>query len=169
MGEEKQPGWNIFKQIFSDHWEKFKELYPKYNREYYNKLVTKMLSCGNPKDMGYIEYRCTNCWQDSRVISMSCKCSLCLKCGKVYVDNWVSQVSRMIHEGIIYRHIVLTVPEILRVIFYNNSEKLLGALMQCGVKCLDDFFSTTSKRELMGGYIVVVQTHGRSGHYHQHS
>ncbi len=168
MGEEKQPGWNIFKQIFSDHWKKFKELYPKYNTEYYNKLVTKMLSCGNPKDMGYIEYRCTNCWQDSRVISMSCKCSLCLKCGKVYVDDWVSQVSRMIHEGIIYRHIVLTVPEILRVIFYNNSEKLLGALMQCGVKCLDDFFSTTSKRELMGGYIVVLQTHGRSGHYNPH-
>ena len=99
---------------------------------------------------------------------MSCKCSLCLKCGKVYVDDWVSQVSRMLHEGIIYRHIVLTVPEILRVIFYNNSEKLLGALMQCGVKCLDDFFSTTSKRELRGGYIVVIQTHGRSGHYNPH-
>ena len=98
----------------------------------------------------YTEYRCIHCWQDSRVIAMSCKCTLCLKCGKVYVDDWVSQVSRMLHEGIIYRHIVLTVPEIFRVIFYNNSGKLLGALMQCGVKCLDDFFSTTSKRELTG-------------------
>jgi hypothetical protein len=31
---------------------------------------------------------------------MSCKSSLCLRCAKVYVDNLVSQVSRMLHEGI---------------------------------------------------------------------
>ncbi|MCP5007791.1 MAG: IS91 family transposase, partial [Planctomycetes bacterium] len=44
-------------------------------------------------------------------VSMSCKSTLCLRCGKVYVDNWVSQVSKMLHEGVIYRHIVLTMPE----------------------------------------------------------
>jgi hypothetical protein len=29
------------------------------------------------------------------------------RCSKVYVDNWVSKV---LHEGVIYRHIILTVP-----------------------------------------------------------
>jgi hypothetical protein len=50
---------------------------------------------------------------------MSCQSSLCLRCAKVYVDNWVSQVSQMLHEGVIYRHIVLTVPELLRKTFYQ--------------------------------------------------
>ncbi len=82
---------------------------------------------------------------------------------KVYVDDWVAQVSKMLHEGVIYRHIVLTVPAVLRTPFYQHSEELLSALMKCGVKCLDDFFSTVSRKDLKGGYIVVVQTHGRNG------
>jgi hypothetical protein len=53
---------------------------------------------------------------------MSCKSSLCLRGAKVYVDNWVSQVSEMLHEGIIYRHIVLTVPALLRQTLYQQSK-----------------------------------------------
>ena len=48
------------------------------------------------------------------LVAMSCKSSLCLRCAKVYVDNWVSQVSKMLHDGVIYRHIVLTVPDRLK-------------------------------------------------------
>jgi hypothetical protein len=59
---------------------------------------------------------------------MSCKSSLCLRCAKVYVDNWVSQVSTMLHEGVIYRHMVLTVPEILRKTFYQQYST--GAMSQ---------------------------------------
>ena len=47
------------------------------------------------------------------LVAMSCKSSLCLRCAKVYVDNWVSQVSQMLHDGVIYRHIVLTVPALV--------------------------------------------------------
>ena len=61
-----------------------------------------MLSCGNPEEMGYIEYLCQGCGCGRRLVSMSCKSALCLRCGKVYVDNWVSQVSKMLHEGVIY-------------------------------------------------------------------
>ncbi len=32
---------------------------------------------------------------------MSCKSSLCLRCAKVYVDNWVAQVGQMLHDGVI--------------------------------------------------------------------
>ena len=55
-------------------------------------------------------------------VAMSCKSSLCLRCAKVYVDNWVSQVSQMLHEGVIYRHIVLTVPAMLRKTFYQQCQ-----------------------------------------------
>ncbi|MFO0794008.1 MAG: hypothetical protein U0586_08080 [Candidatus Brocadiaceae bacterium] len=43
-------GWNVFKQIFKDHWEGFKQRHLKYNTLYYDELVRKMLSCGNEGD-----------------------------------------------------------------------------------------------------------------------
>ena len=70
---------------------------------------------------------------------MSCKSSLCLRCAKVSVDNWVSQVSQMLHAGVLYRHSILTVPAMFRTTFYHNAALLLSAWMRCGVQGLDDF------------------------------
>src|SRR5712692_10222532 len=80
----------------------------------------------------------------------------------------VSQVSRMLHEGVIYRHIVLTMPAMLRQTFYQQSKDVLSPFMRCGVRCLDDFFSRVCGKPLTGGYIVVIQTHGRNGQYNPH-
>ena len=88
-----------------------------------------MLGCGNPAQSGYFEYRCQDCGQGKHVIAMSCKSALCLRCANVYVDNWVSQVSQMLHGGVIYRHTVLTVPAMLRPTFYYNADVLLSAFM----------------------------------------
>jgi hypothetical protein len=74
----------------------------------------------------------------------------------------------MLHEGVIYRHIVLTMPAMLRKTFYQHAGVLLSPLMRCGVQCLDDVYSRVSSRALKGGYIVVVQTHGRNGQYNPH-
>jgi hypothetical protein len=165
---EPSRDWNVFKQIFVDHWDGFKQFRPRYDTPYYEGLVDKMLGCGNPDKMGYIEYRCLDCGQGKHLVSMSCKSSLCLRCAKVYVDDWVTQVSKMLHEGVIYRHIVLTVPDVLRTPFYQNADVLLSPFMKGGVKCLDEFFSEVSGKALKGGYIVVVQTHGRNGQYNPH-
>jgi hypothetical protein len=128
----------------------------------------KMLECGNPEKIGYIAYRCLHCGQGQHRVAMNCKSALCLRCAKVYVDNWVSQVSRMLHEGVIYRHIVLTVPELLRKTFYQQSQAVLSPFIRCGLRCLDDVFSLVKGRALQGGYIVVIQTHGRNGQYNPH-
>jgi hypothetical protein len=160
--------WNVFQQIFVEHWDGFKRVYPRYNKSYYDGLVDKMLACGDPERMGYIEYRCLHCGEGTHRVSMSCKSSLCLRCAKVYVDNWVSQVSQMLHAGVIYRHIVLTMPAMLRTTFYQQSTDVLSPFMRCGVRCLDDVFSCVSGKNLKGGYIVVIQTHGRNGQYNPH-
>jgi hypothetical protein len=131
--------WNVFKQIFADHWPEFQQAHPRYQTAYYNDLVAKMLACGNPDKMGYVEYRCLHCGEGTHRVSMSCKSALCLRCAKVSVDNWVSQVSTMLHDGVIYRHIILTVPAMFRTTFYQHAAVLLSALMRCGVECLDDF------------------------------
>ena len=160
--------WNIFKQIFAEHWEGFTHAHPRYQTSYYEGLVAKMLACGNPAKMGSIEYRCLHCGQGQHLVAMSCKSSLCLRCAKVYVDNWVSQVSQMLHGGVIYRHIILTVPAMFRTTFYHNAALVLSALMRCGVQCLDDFYSDVKGKALRGGYIAVLHTHGRNGPYHPH-
>ena len=146
--------WRVFKQIFADHWAEFKRLRPRYQTAYYDTLVAKMLDCGNPDKMGYIEYRCEQCGQGNHLVSMSCKSSLCLRCAKVHVDNWVSQVSQALHEGVIYRHIILTVPAMFRTPFYQNAEALLGALMRCSAQCLNDFYSEVRGKILRGRFKI---------------
>jgi Putative transposase/Transposase zinc-binding domain len=160
--------WSVFQQIFAEHWEAFQQTHPRYQTPYYDGLVAKMLACGNPEQMGYIEYRCLHCGQGTHLVAMSCQSSLCLRCAKVYVDNWVSQVSRVLHDGVIYRHIILTVPAMFRTTFYQNAAVVLSAFIRCGRQCLDDFYSTVRGKALQGGYITVLHTHGRNGHYHPH-
>src|SRR3989442_12676760 len=160
--------WNVFKQIFADHWPAFQQAHPRYQRAYYDDLVAKMLACGHPEKMGYLEYRCLHCGQGTHRVAMSCKSSLCLRCAKVYTDNWVSQVSKVLHEWVIYRHIILTVPAMFRPTFYHNAAVVLSAFMQCGAQCLEDFYSTVKGKPLQGGYITVLHTHGRNGQYHPH-
>ncbi|MBC8554312.1 MAG: transposase [Candidatus Brocadiales bacterium] len=168
MRGQETLGWNIFKEIFSDNWDGFKKDHSRYDTKYYDGLVEKMLSCGNPEEMGYIEYLCQSCGDGRRLVPMSCKSTLCLRCGKVYVDNWVSQVSKMLHNGVIYRHIVLTMPDNLRSLFYKYSVELYGKFFSCGAKCLDDFFGEVRGKALKGGYLIVLQTNGRNGQYNPH-
>jgi Putative transposase/Transposase zinc-binding domain len=160
--------WSVFQQIFAEHWEAFQRVHPRYQTSYYDGLVAKMLACGNPDKSGYIEYRCLHCGQGTHRVAMSCKSSLCLRCAKVYVDNWVSQVSKALHEGVIYRHIILTVPAMFRTSFYQHAAVVLSAFMRCGGQCLDDFYSEIKGKALRGGYITVLHTHGRNGQYHPH-
>ena len=160
--------WSVFKQIFADHWKPFQHAHPRYQTSYYEGLVTKMLACGNPEKIGYLAYRCLHCGQGKHLVAMSCKSSLCLRCAKVYVDNWVSQVSQVLHEGVISRHIILTVPAMFRTTFSQNAAVLLSALMRCGAQCLDDFSSDVRGKALRGGSITVLHTHGRNGQYHPH-
>lgn len=133
--------WHIFKQIFVEHWDAFTRVYPRYPTCYYDGLVDKMLRCGNPDKIGSIEYRCLRCGQGKHLVAMSGKSSLCLRCAKISVDNWVSQ---MLHEGVIYRHIVLTVPQSLRKTFYQQAHAVLSPFMRCGVRCLDEHHGVVS-------------------------
>ena len=160
--------WSVFKQIFADHGEAFQRAPPRYQATDYDGLVAKMLACGNPAKMGYVEYRCPHCGQGTHRVAMSCQASLCLRCAKVSVDNWVSQVSKMLHAGVIYRHIILTVPAMFRTTFYQNAAGVLSAFMRCGAQCLDDFYSTVRGKALKGGSITVLHTHGRNGQYPPH-
>ena len=159
---------SVFKQIFTEHWDAFQHAHPRYQTSYYDGLVAKMLGCGHPEKMGYIAYRCHPCGQGTHLVAMRCQSSLCLRCAKVDVDNWVSQVRKVLHEGVISRHIILTVPAMFRTTFSQHAAVLLSAFRRCGGQCLDDFYSTVRGKVLRGGSITVLHTHGRHGPYHPH-
>jgi len=159
----------VFRQIFIDHWDRFKTLHPSYDNEQYEGPVQKMLGCAKESG-GYCEYTCPHCGQDTRRIAFSCKGSFCLSCAKKYVDDFVSQVSEMLHPGVVYRHVTLTVPEQLRKYFYapRHDGHLLSEFMKCGHECLEDVVSTIRSQSVKIGSTVVVQTHGRSGSHNPH-
>ena len=157
---------NTFKKIFRDHWESFKEVHPRYDIDDYNNVIQKMLDCGDPEKMGYVQYRCCSCGE-TREIAFTCKSCFCLSCAKVYADRWADFIGRRLIPMINYRHQVFTVPDFLRTYFYNNQD-LLDKLMKTGNNCLKDIIQTCANIKLKIGAVIVLQTNGRSGHYNPH-
>ena len=155
------------KEIFRTHFESFKDRYSRYRSKRYEDAVKKMLGCGDPEN-GFATYICSKCGREKKKIAFSCKSCFCLSCGKVYTDQWARKIESILFPGVAYRHVVLTIPADLRDYFYRKAELLLSDLMQVGIECLEDTLSTVLRRRVKGGYIVVVQTNGRSGSYNPH-
>ena len=168
MVAESSRDRSVCQQICAEHGDAFQHAHPRYQTAYDDGLVAKRLACGNPDKMGDVEYRCLQCGQGKYLVSMSCKSSLCLRCAKVYADTWGSQVSQVLHEGVSYRQIILTVPAMFHLTFYHNAAVLLSAFRRCGVPCMDDFYSDVRGKALRGGYLAVLHTHGRHGQYPPH-
>jgi len=160
---------DTFKQIFRDHWDTFTAANRShYGTGYHDEVIQKMLGCGDPEKMGFAQYRCTHCGETHRV-AFSCKSSFCLSCAKVHTEQWSDFIGRRMLPGVVYRHIVLTVPEFLRPWFYRNPGVLLSPFMRAGHACLLDVLKTCAKGvDLDIGTIIVLQTAGRPGIYNPH-
>lgn len=126
---------SVFQQIFAEHWEAFQQAHTRYQTPYDDELVAKRLAGGQPTQIGYSEYRCVDCGPGTPVVALSCQATLCLRCAKVYADNWGSQGSHVLHEGVIYRHSILTVPAMFRTTFYQHAASVLSACMRGGAQC----------------------------------
>jgi hypothetical protein len=155
-----------FKDIFRDHWETFKATYPRFDTPDYDSAVQKMLDCGDPEKMGYVQYRCLWCGEWRR-IGFTCKSSFCLGCAQPRMSQWADFIGRRLLPGVTYRHFILTTPDFLRDYFYQSPD-LLSKLMQRGYACLLDIFQTTTGKPLDIGCAMVLQTYGRSGEFNPH-
>lgn len=165
MEKEERASKDTLRQIFRDHWQYFKERYPSYDTPQYDEAVQKMLGCGNMEN-GYATYRCMHCGEKV-VVAFSCKSSFCLSCARSYVDRWVEYISGHLFQGVKYRHVVLTMPEELRIYFYRN-KRLLSELASTGHRMMQDALTRYFGEEVEIGSIVVPQTAGRSGEWNPH-
>jgi len=164
MAESGKEQKNVFKQIFEDGWGDFKRKYPQY--EAVDEVVQKMLGCGDPEN-GHAVYICPECLEE-HVVGFSCKSTFCLSCAKVYGQEWVETVKGMLHPGVKYRHLILTVPEGLRTLIYQHPGELLEGMMQAARGAMDAAVGAAKRRAVELGYIVVLQTAGRVANYNPH-
>lgn len=166
MSDDKD---NLFEKIFEDNWDDFKWSHPNYNTDRYNNEVEKMISCGDPK-FGYIEYGCMCCGQSTHRVAFTCKGGLCLSCSRVKSEDFVTQVMSKLHPGVIYRHLILTMPDQLISTFYKNrhDKDLFNRLYKAGWEYIQDVFETVTKKRLNCGAIIVVHITGRKGNYRPH-
>jgi len=155
---------NVFKQIFVDGWAAFTRRYPRYAAV--DHVVQKMLGCGDPAK-GHALYLCPACLE-RHVVAFSCKSQFCLSCARVYGQTWVETVQEMLHPGVTYRHLILTVPEALRTLIYQHAVPLLEGLMQAARTAMDAVVQQAKRQTVTLGYIVVLQTAGRSATYNPH-
>src|SRR6266508_5175622 len=164
MATSGQTHKNVFKQIFADGWAAFKRNHPRY--EAVDAVVQKMLGCGDPAN-GHAVYLCPDC-QAQCVVAFSCKSQFCRSCAKGYGQQWVTTVQGMLHPGVTYRHLILTVPERLRALFYQHAGPLLSGLMQAARLAMDAVVAQIKRQPITLGYIVVLQTAGRAASYNPH-
>jgi Putative transposase len=96
------------------------------------------------------------------------RASFARKCAKVYGQQWVATVHGMLQPGVKYRHLILTVPERLRTLFERHAAVLLSGLIQAARTAMDAVVARAKRQPLTVGYIVVLQTAGRSASYNPH-
>jgi len=72
---------NSFKSIFEDHWDQFKQVHPHYDSPEYDQTVQKMLDCGNPEKMGFVQYYCPSCGE------IRCIAFTCISCQRGFSES----------------------------------------------------------------------------------
>jgi hypothetical protein len=159
-----------FKSIFADHWLAFTELYPRYDTDYYHAEITKMINCGTGSG-GFAIFKCLKCGQDEHVVNFSCKGKGCPHCGKRYARDSMEKIASNLFLGISYRQIVLTLPQQLRIPFYNhpNYNDLYAKFMALGQACLEEVVHVMYSNTVYKiACVVFIHTHGRNGVYNPH-
>jgi hypothetical protein len=156
---------NVVVQIFRDHWRAFKEFHPDLVTEYVEENVRKMMGCGLEKN-GYSQYFCSRCGEE-KVVAFSCKSRFCLRCTKVYVDNWLNRMRGTLFTRIAHRHVILTVPGVLWEYFHEG--RMLKVLVECGAEMMKEMMTVANRGiEIEPGLILVVHTAGRASTWNPH-
>lgn len=159
-----------FKKIFEDNWLNFTLLHPRYSTDYYNAEINKMLDCGTDSG-GFAVYKCLKCGKGNHKVNFSCKSKACPQCGKRYSRESMEKIASKMFLGISYRQVVLTMPEQLRIPFYNHIDQslLYTSYMKASYNCLQEVVQRMQQNKLLKiACISFIHTHGRNGTHNPH-
>lgn len=151
------------KQILKEHWEDFLFKHHHLIPVYVHAPIEKMLSCRDPKKLGYHKYSCPDHPEQSIIIPNSCKSSFCNSCGKILTDKFVAKVESNF-PNMSFHHICFTVPDSLRKLLDKNR-----FLLNCLFKAASQTLLTYCKeRHFLPLIIAALHTFGRDLKFHPH-
>lgn len=156
----------MIKEIFSNHWDAFYEVYKDKIRPDVVKDVTRMINCGDISK-GHTVYSCSKCGAEKK-LGFTCKSRFCSSCGKIYVDERAEKMSNTLIK-VKHRHMVFTVPEELRI-YFRQDRKRLSLLPQIAYDVLKRYFKQINKKEnYTPGVVSVIHTFGRDLKWNPHA
>ncbi len=144
----------------SEYNERYGDIYGFYRYEM-DEDISKYLKCGILK-YGFARIKCQNkkCGKEY-LLPFSCKSrGICPSCIRKYALDLEILLLDEIFKEVPYRHIIFTIPKILRKNFIWHREKL-NDLSRLAWKCLKEFMSETLNLDGVPGSIQSIETNGQ--------
>lgn len=109
---------------------------------------------------------CENCG-NVEISYNSCRNRHCPKCQTLSKERWIdNQKYNLLNTG--YFHVVFTVPDNLRPLFYQNQSVLYSLLFRTVAETLHDLSGNQKYLGARLGFTSILHTWGQNLHYHPH-
>ena len=149
--------------IFRLYGEQYKELHSLSYAQ--SKAFSAILNC-RTADLGAHIDTCENCGS-SEISYNSCRNRHCPKCQTISKEIWIDkQKQNLLDVG--YFHVVFTVPEQLRPVFYQNQSTMYNLLFKAVSQTLHELAADKKFLGAKLGFTTVLHTWGQNLSYHPH-
>jgi hypothetical protein len=130
------------------------------------RVLRGFLTCGLPEH-GFARAWCAKC-RKSYLIPYSCRGrSFCPSCEKKHSLLWAEWLRQQVLQPVPHRHVVVTIPRLLRPSFRRRRE-LLRELAQCAADALGAYLQRCLGQDLRPGVVVSIATAGDLLQWHPH-
>jgi hypothetical protein len=135
-------------------------------RSVVERVLRAFLTCGLVEH-GFARLWCGTC-RTSVLVPFSCRGrSFCPSCEKKKQLLWAEWLQKEVLAPVPHRHVVLTMPRLLRGIFRKRRELLLD-LSQCAAEALAEYMRTRAGSDTRPGIVVSIATSGDLLQWHPH-
>lgn len=132
---------------------------------YVKQEVEKMMSCQDP-EKGFRTYRCPNC-DATKTLPFTCKSRICSSCGKKHADMWSEDLAERMFD-VSHRHMVFTIPDILRDVI-DTHRSLLRVLSDAVGNTMKLLINERRKHDtVIPGIISVLHPYGKGLNFNPH-
>jgi hypothetical protein len=130
------------------------------------RVLRDFLTCGLPEH-GFARCWCPTC-RLSYLVPFSCRVrSSCPSCEKKRSLLWAEWLREEVLDPVPHRHVVLTIPRVLRPLFRRRRELLLE-LAQCAAEAVSELMRRALGAEARPGIVVSIATAGDLLQWHPH-
>ncbi|MFQ5948847.1 MAG: transposase [Acidimicrobiia bacterium] len=171
----RHPEHTVFYRLFEHQFERYLQVYeerfePRHGpmRRVVQPAVEAYLACGRLKG-GFARIRCPDC-RAEHLLAFSCQTrNFCPSCQAKRSALFAEKLVTEILEQVPHRHVVLTIPRVLRGLF-ERERRLLGLLARSARDALmASYRAILDRPDVQPGLVVSIQTFGSyAANFHPH-